>query len=235
MLKDAKNPYRLLEQLRNEVVSCSRCPRLVTFRQRISKEKRSQFKDWEYWGKPVPGFGNADSRLILVGLAPAAHGGNRTGRVFTGDKSGDFLVRCLYDVGLANQPDSNSVEDGLELKSIYLTPVLKCAPPGDKPTSEELRNCFQFFSSEIELLSSARCVIAFGRLAFDGCIRWWKTKIEMKSKDFPFGHGKFYDLPGKITLVASYHPSPRNVNTGRLTYPMMLRLLEKVKLLVPNI
>ncbi|MFQ6674487.1 MAG: uracil-DNA glycosylase [Fidelibacterota bacterium] len=218
-----------LNRLNQEIVACSRCPRLVDFRQSISKTKRKKYINWDYWGKPVPGFGDPEARLLLVGLAPAAHGGNRTGRVFTGDKSADFLVKCLYEVGLANQPNSDSMNDGLRLNRTYVTPVLKCVPPGDKPRPEELSNCFSYFQRELDVLTSVTHVVALGRIAFRGCLKIWQARQSLRVKDFPFGHGKFYNPDGQTTLVACYHPSPRNVNTGRLTHGAMIGLLKRVK------
>ena len=218
-----------LEELNRKIVACRRCPRLTAFREEVAETKRKRFKDWDYWGKPVPGFGDTRARLLLVGLAPAAHGGNRTGRVFTGDKSADFLVRCLYDVSLASQPNSDHLDDGLKLYGTYMTPILKCVPPGDRPKSEELRNCSPFFEAELLMLDHVRCILALGKIAFDGCLRFWRSILALKVKDYPFVHGQSYDLGNGITLVASYHPSPRNVHTGRLTYEQMVAVLERTK------
>ncbi|MFQ6616562.1 MAG: uracil-DNA glycosylase [Fidelibacterota bacterium] len=201
----------------------------MEYRQTVARTGNPRFPDWDYWGKPVPGYGDPGARLLLTGLAPAAHGGNRTGRVFTGDKSGDFLVKCLYHVGLANQSRSESLEDGLKLHRTYITPVLKCVPPKDKPTAQELSNCSDFLHRELGLLREVRCVMALGRIAFDQSIRLWKSRFSLRSRDFPFGHGEIFTLPDGRYLVASYHPSPRNVNTGRLTWEMMTTLLETAK------
>ncbi len=220
-----------LQALEDSVVVCRRCPRLVEFRESVAKAKRKQFMDWNYWGKPVPGYGDPEAKLLLIGLAPAAHGGNRTGRVFTGDKSAEFLMRCLHYVGLANQPNSDFRDDGLELYRTYMTPVLKCVPPEDKPKPDELTNCFPFFEEELSILANASCMLALGKIAFDGCLRYFRMRYEFKKKDYPFGHGNTYRFESGMELVAAYHPSPRNVNTGRLTYEAMIELLEKVKLL----
>lgn len=217
--------------LSESIIACMRCRRLVEFRESVAEAKRKQFIDWDYWGKPVPGFGDPEAKLLLIGLAPAAHGGNRTGRVFTGDKSADFLMRCLYDVGLANQPNSDSRDDGLELHKTYMTPVLKCVPPQDKPRSDELSNCFPFLEEELAILSNSSCLLALGKIAFDGCLRYLRMRYKFKKKDYPFGHGNSYQFKSGVRLVSAYHPSPRNVNTGRLTYEAMIELLEKVKLL----
>lgn len=224
--------YHSIELLKKDIIECRSCDRLVEFRESIAKKKRKQFREWEYWGKPVPGYGDSNGSLLLTGLAPAAHGGNRTGRVFTGDKSADFLVRCLYEVGIANQPNSESIDDGLELFNAYMTPVLKCVPPMDKPKPNELLNCAQFFSEELVLLKNVSCILALGKIAFDSCLRYFRNQFHFLMKDYPFGHGNKYILENGIILVGSYHPSPRNVNTGRLTQSMMISLLEKVKKLI---
>ena len=185
--------------------------------------------DWDYWGKPVPGYGDADAAIIIVGLAPAAHGGNRTGRVFTGDKSADFLMMCMHEVGMANQPNSDHMDDGLILDNCYMTPALKCVPPQDKPNAEELRNCFSYFGKEMAILKKANCMLALGKIAFDTCLRFWRNSFDIKVKDHPFRHHSIYELPNGFHLVGGYHPSPRNVNTGRLSKKMMIDLLNDVK------
>ena len=214
--------------LYREVVSCNLCQRIVDFRTRIANEKRKQFIDWTYWGKGVPGYGDINGELLLVGLAPAAHGGNRTARVFTGDKSADFLIMCLYEAGLANQPNSDSLDDGLELFNTFMTPVLKCVPPQDKPTAEELKNCSSFFNREIELLKNVKVILALGKIGLDGCLKYYRRFYDFKMKDYPFGHDVSYLFPNGIILKGSYNPSPRNVNTGRLNKEMMLKLLKEL-------
>ena len=216
-------------KLNKRIIACRKCKRLVNFREKIANQKTKRFKKWIYWGKPVTGYGNRNGKLIILGLAPAAHGGNRTGRVFTGDKSADFLVRCLYDVGIANQPNSDSLDDGLELINAYMTPVLKCVPPGDKPKPDELKQCAHYLSAELILLKNVKCILALGKIAFDACLRFFRTRYDFLMKDYPFGHGNKFVLQNGIKVVSSYHPSPRNVNTGRLTHPMMIELLEQVK------
>ncbi|HDY75642.1 MAG TPA: uracil-DNA glycosylase [Candidatus Marinimicrobia bacterium] len=181
--------------------------------------------DWTYWGRGVSGYGVPNAQLLLVGLAPAAHGGNRTARVFTGDKSADFLVMCLHEVGLANQPNSDALDDGLELKNTFMTPVLKCVPPQDKPTAEELRNCSKYFNRELDLLKNVKVILALGKIGFDGCLKYFRQFYDFKMKDYPFGHDVSYMMPNGIILKGSYHPSPRNVNTGRLNKGMMIDLL----------
>jgi uracil-DNA glycosylase family 4 len=201
----------------------------VDFRTKVAREKRKQFKDWTYWGKPIPGYGDPKGELLLVGLAPAAHGGNRTARVFTGDKSADFLVNCLHAEGLSNQPNSDALDDGLELKNTFMTPVLKCVPPQDKPTAAELQNCAPFFRKEMELLTQVKVILALGKIGFDGCLKYLRHDFDLKMKDYPFGHDKQYVLPNGMILWGCYHPSPRNVNTGRMNFEMMTELLRKIK------
>tara|TARA_B100000745_G_scaffold97004_1_gene61587 strand:+ start:1125 stop:1742 length:618 start_codon:yes stop_codon:yes gene_type:complete len=201
----------------------------VDFRTKVAREKRKQFRDWTYWGKPIPGYGDPKGELLLVGLAPAAHGGNRTARVFTGDKSADFLVSCLHAEGLSNQPNSDALDDGLELNNTFMTPVLKCVPPQDKPTAAELQNCAPFFRKEMELLTQVKVILALGKIGFDGCLKYFRHDFDLKMKDYPFGHDKRYVLPNGMILWGCYHPSPRNVNTGRMNFEMMTQLLRKIK------
>ena len=181
-----------LDDFNANIIHCNECDRLVDFRTKIAKEKRKQYMDWNYWGKPVPGYGDYNASLIIVGLAPAAHGGNRTGRVFTGDKSADFLMMCMHEAGLSNQPNSDSMNDGLKLHNCYMTPALKCVPPQDKPTAQELRNCFQYFNEEINLLNHSKCMLALGKIAFDACLRFWRSQFDIKVKDYPFKHHAVY-------------------------------------------
>ena len=217
------------EKLENLIVSCKKCPRLVRFRNKIAKDKRKKYINEKYWGKPITGFGDPKARILFVGLAPAAHGGNRTGRVFTGDRSSDFLYKCLYKANLSNQPNSDHRNDGLKLKDIFITTALKCVPPGDKPTKKELNTCFKYFNNEIEYLKNLKIVVALGKIAFDACLNYYMQDYQLKRKDFKFQHGTEYLLPDKKFLIGSYHPSPRNVNTGKIDENKMLRLLKKVK------
>ncbi len=217
-----------LISLEKEIIGCNKCTRLVEFREKIAQEKRKSYMDWEYWGKGVPGYGKADAALMILGLAPAAHGGNRTGRVFTGDKSADFLFKCLHHVGLANQPNSDHREDGLVLDG-YITPAVKCVPPGDKPTAKEKENCEPYLVREFELLKNLKVVLGLGKIGFDSCLKFVRKSYPFKMKDFKFGHGVRYELPNGLILFGAFHPSPRNVNTGRLTFDMMVDFLEKVK------
>ena len=217
-----------LKQLNKKIIKCRKCPRLINFIKKISTEKRKQNINETYWGKPVPGFGKTNSKLLILGLAPAAHGGTRTGRPFTGDKSSDFLFSCLKKANISNLPYSENLNDGLELKSTFITNILKCVPPGDKPTNEELSNCSNHFQNEIETLSKIQTIVALGKVAFDNCLKIYKKRFSIEKK-FIFKHGKKYLLPDKKTLIASYHPSPRNVNTKIITSTMMNRLFKKAK------
>ncbi len=218
-----------LSKLNNKIIECRQCERLVGFREKIASEKRKQYLKQDYWGKPITGYGDKKAKLLMVGLAPAAHGGNRTGRVFTGDKSADFLFKCLYKAGFSNQSISINRNDGLILKNLYLTTALKCVPPGDKPTSLELKTCFRFFNQEINLLKNTKVILALGKIAHDACINYYKQKYEIKNKDFIFTHASQNRLPDNKILIGSYHPSPRNVNTKRINEQKMVELLGKVR------
>ena len=218
-----------LSNLNKSIIHCTKCERLVNFREKVAKEKRKQYFDQDYWGKPITGYGDQNAKLLMVGLAPAAHGGNRTGRVFTGDRSADFLFSCLYKTGFASQPDSVNRNDGLKLYNMYLTTALKCVPPEDKPTSKELKTCFNFFNQEINHLKKITTIVALGKIGHDACINYYKQYYEIKNKDFMFSHGSTSILPDKKILIGSYHPSPRNVNTGRIDQNKMVKLLNKIK------
>ncbi len=218
-----------LRNLNKTITHCTKCDRLVNFREKIAKEKRKQYIDQIYWGKPITGYGDQKAKLLMVGLAPAAHGGNRTGRVFTGDKSADFLFSCLYKTGFANQPNSTNKNDGLVLKNMYLTTALKCVPPEDKPTSKELKTCFNYFNEEISYLKNVSIIVALGKIGYDACLNYYKQYYEIKNKDFIFSHGSKNILPDKKLLIGSYHPSPRNVNTGRINQNKMVKLLNSIK------
>ena len=222
------------QKLNKKIVSCTKCKRLVNFREKIAIEKRKQYINQTYWGKPITGFGDEDAKLLMVGLAPAAHGGNRTGRVFTGDQSSDFLFRCLYSAGLSNQSHSLHKKDNLELLDVYLTTALKCVPPGDKPTLDELKTCSYYFKKEIQFLTNANIILALGKVAFDACLDFYKTDYMIKKKNFIFSHGCKYILPDKKILVASYHPSPRNVNTGIINTNKMVNLLLEIKKMIKD-
>lgn len=220
-----------LEILNKTIINCNKCKRLVDFRKKIAKEKTKRFKYENYWGKPITGFGDPEAKVMFVGLAPAAHGGNRTGRVFTGDKSADFLFKCLFKVGYSNQPNSDNIDDGLRLQDAYLTTALKCVPPHDKPTSLELKNCFNFFNQEIDVIKNIKVVVCLGKIAFDTCIK----SLNLKNLGFRFAHGQLNKVNDGFYLATSYHPSPRNVNTGRLTEEDMLSFLKRLKRLEDHI
>jgi uracil-DNA glycosylase len=220
-----------LQVIESEVVACVRCPRLVTYRNRVAQEKRRAYRDCEYWGKPVPGFGDPKARLFILGLAPAAHGGNRTGRVFTGDSSGDFLFDALHRTGFCNQPNATCRDDGLRLKGAYITASARCAPPDNKPLPEEFRNCREYLERELDLLRELKVVVALGKIAFDTYLSVLKDRgqIERRS-EFTFSHGAAYKFPPPLpALVATYHPSRQNTQTGRLTKEMFLRIFQKAR------
>ena len=204
-----------LQVLTSEIVGCRRCPRLVAWREQVAHDRRAAFADQEYWGRPVPGFGDPAARIAVVGLAPAAHGGNRTGRVFTGDRSGDWLFAALWRAGLANQPTSVSVDDGLALRGAYVLAAVRCAPPRNKPTPVERDTCLPFLRRELALLDELRVVVALGQFAYQ------VVADEVGVRPRPrFGHGVEVPAPGGRTVVCSYHPSQQNTFTGRLTEPM---------------
>ena len=217
-----------ISQLNNKIIKCRSCTRLINFRKKILKKKRKQYINEQYWGKPITGFGDINGEMLFVGLAQAAHGGTRTGRVFTGDKSSDFLYKCLFKANISNQINSDHINDGLKLKNAYITAALKCVPPEDKPLKKELDNCSNFFNNEIELLKNLKVIVCLGKVAFDACKYFYKKKINLDQK-IKFGHGKIYSLKNGIKLVGCYHPSPRNVNTGRINEKKMVRLFQKIK------
>ena len=217
-----------LNNLNKTIINCKKCPRLVKFVDKISTIKRKQNINEIYWGKPVPGFGNLDSKLLIIGLAPAAHGGTRTGRAFTGDKSGDFLFNSLHKVGISNYPFSKNLNDNLRLKSTYITNILKCVPPEDKPLSNEISNCSIFFDKEILSLKKLKVIVTLGKVSFDNCLKLYKQKFNIKQK-FIFKHGKTFTLPNGLIVLSSYHPSPRNVNTKLISNKMMINLFKKAK------
>ena len=216
------------KKLNKTIVNCKKCPRLTNFIKKISLEKRKQNINEKYWGKPVTGFGDLKAKLMIIGLAPAAHGGTRTGRAFTGDKSGDFLFKSLYSVKISNQDYSKKNNDGLKLDSTYITNILKCVPPGDKPKNNELIRCSDYFIKELDYLENLSVIVALGKVAFDNCLKIYKKKFKINKK-FEFKHGKKYLLPDNKTLIASYHPSPRNVNTKVVTTRMINQLFRKAK------
>ena len=205
-----------IELLDAEVAGCRRCPRLVEWRERVAGEKRAAFADWEYWGRGVPSFGAGDARILIVGLAPAAHGANRTGRMFTGDRSGDWLYRALHQAGLANQTESSSRDDGLELLGARVTSVVRCAPPENKPTTAERDQCLPFLRRELAALAGLRVIVCLGAYAWENVLR--ELGIRPRPK---FAHGAEAEAPDGTTVLASFHPSQRNTFTGKLTEPML--------------
>jgi len=216
------------KKLNNTIIKCKKCPRLIKFSKKISSIKRRQNISEVYWGKPVTGFGDINAKLMIIGLAPAAHGGTRTGRAFTGDKSGGFLFNCLHKTGISNLPTSTNSKDGLKLNSTYITNILKCVPPGDKPLNIELNNCSNYFDDEIQNLKNLKVIITLGKIAFDNCIKFYK-KNYIINKKIIFIHGAKYSLPDGKILIPSYHPSPRNVNTKVINTKKMISLLKTAK------
>ena len=216
------------KKLNKTIVNCKKCPRLTNFIKKISTEKRKQNIDEKYWGKPVTGFGDISAKLMIIGLAPAAHGGTRTGRVFTGDKSGDVLFKSLHSVNISNQNFSKNMNDGLKLKSSYITNILKCVPPGDKPMRNELMSCSNYFEKELNYLKNLKVIVALGKVAFDNCLKIYKKRFNV-SKKINFKHNKKYLLPDGRILIACYHPSPRNINTKVVTSSMINQLFRKAK------
>ena len=216
------------KKLNKTIINCKKCKRLRNFSEKIAIKKRKQNIDESYWGKPVTGFGHENSKLLIVGLAPAAHGGNRTGRAFTGDKSGDFLFKCLYNEGISNRPISQKIDDGLKIKSTFVTNILKCVPPQDKPNLKEIKNCSIYFKNEIKYLKKLRVILTLGRTAFDNFLKIYYEQFKIKQK-FLFKHGENYLLPDGKILISCYHPSPRNVNTGLLNEKKMRKILKFIK------
>jgi uracil-DNA glycosylase family 4 len=214
---------RQLEILKRDVIACGRCPRLREYCARIAAERRRAYRDQEYWGRPVPPFGDPDAQMLVIGLAPAAHGGNRTGRMFTGDRSGDFLYRALYETGFASQSQSVSRDDGMQLTGAYISAAVRCAPPDNKPTPEEFRNCRPYLEREIDLLKSLRVVVALGKLAFDAYLGVLRDRTVIRTRSaFVFAHDREHVIaPGLPILISSYHPSQQNTSTGRLTAKML--------------
>ena len=209
-----------LQALESQLIHCHKCPRLVAWREQVAAAKRKAYQDWEYWGKPVPGFGDPAARLLVVGLAPGAHGSNRTGQMFTGDASGDFLYPALYRAGFANRPRTAARGDGLELRDVFISAICRCAPPQNKPTRDEMRNCLPWLAAEMACLPNLRGIVALGRLAFDGVLEL-PAFSGINKKELTFHHGAFYKLgDGMPWLLCSYHPSRQNTQTGRLSAAM---------------
>jgi uracil-DNA glycosylase len=214
--------------LNREVIACTRCPRLVAYREQIAREKRRAYRGWDYWGKPVPGFGDPNARVLVMGLAPGAHGSNRTGRPFTGDASGNFMYPVLYEVGFVSQPTATDRNDGLTLKNLYITAAVRCAPPDNKPTLQELAACAPFLDREIAGLKNLRVVVALGKIGFDAYLNFLKRRGVLSSKKgYLFKHGASYRTPDGKVLLASYHPSNQNTQTGKLTRKMFLKIFQE--------
>jgi uracil-DNA glycosylase family 4 len=216
-----------LRILNQEIVSCTRCARLTEYREMIGRVKRRAYIDQEYWAKPVPGFGDLRGRVLLLGLAPGAHGSNRTGRPFTGDGSGYFLYPVLYKAGFASQPNATNIADGMKLHDAYITSAVRCAPPGNKPLPEEISTCAQYLDRELALLKNVRVVVALGRIGFDAYLNHLRRQGLIKSRaPYVFGHGRYYTMPDGRILLASFHPSLQNTNTGKLTEAMFLEIFK---------
>ena len=216
--------------LNQEVVNCVRCPRLVAYRQQVGQEKRRAYREHEYWARPVPGFGDPKARVLILGLAPGAHGSNRTGRPFTGDASGKFMYPILYKVGFASQPNAEHRDDGLRLIDCYITAAIRCAPPDNKPMLSELANCAPFLDRELAILKNVQVVVALGKIGFDAYLSFLKRQGLVRSRGgYEFRHAATYTLPNGKVLLASYHPSNQNTATGKLTAPMFEAVFRAAK------
>lgn len=216
-----------LVNLNQKIIKCKRCPRLASYIQQISKNKIKRFNDQKYWGKPLPGFGDFNAELILIGLAPAAHGGNRTGRMFTGDSSGDWVARILYEKGFATRPTSEQVGDGFKLINAYITAAVRCAPPQNKPLKEELDNCSSYLKEEMSILKNVKVIVCLGKIAFDSCCKL------LHIKSAKFGHGKLFRL-GNVVIIPTYHPSRQNTQTGRLRWNQWAKIFSKAKKIIDD-
>lgn len=220
--------YKDLGELADDIVQCEKCRRLRDYAKAVARKKPLRFADWTYWARPVPGFGDSNARLLIIGLAPAATGALRTGRVFTGDSSGRFLVRALHEAGYANQPISESTHDGLSYTDCYVTAAVKCSPPRDKPNEAEFRNCSAYLDAEVSLMKNLRSVLTLGALAFGAYLDHLRRQgVDVRGAKFV--HGKAYRFSERPTLYASYHPSPRNTNTGVLTQQMLVSVLARIR------
>jgi len=216
-----------LKGLNAEVIACTRCPRLVIYREQVARDKRRAYRDCDYWGKPVPGFGDPGARVLVLGLAPGAHGSNRTGRPFTGDASGKFMYPVLHETGFANQPCATDRNDGLVLRNLYITAAARCAPPDNRPLPEELANCAPYLDRELQCLKNLKVIVALGKIAFDAYLNHLKRRGELSKKTYIFKHGATYEMSNGRTLIASYHPSNQNTQTGKLTRPMFVSIFKE--------
>jgi uracil-DNA glycosylase len=222
-------PETELEELQEIVVRCRKCPRLVAYLKEVSNHKPRRYQDWDYWAKPLPSFGDPRARILIIGLAPAAQGGNRTGRMFTGDRSGEWLFGALHQFGFANQPNSTCRDDGFSLSDAYITATIRCAPPKNKPLPEEIENCRPYFLKELDLLKNVKILLPLGQIALTQTLK----SLRLKGFDIlplAFGHGRVYPLPNGQTLITTYHPSQQNTQTGKLTRPMFHRIFEMAKM-----
>lgn len=225
-----------LTVLNREVIGCTRCPRLVVYRQQVAQEKRRAYRDWEYWGKPVPGFGDPNARVLIMGLAPGAHGSNRTGRPFTGDASGKFMYPVLYETGFASQPNADSRDDGMKLTDLYITAAVRCAPPDNKPLPQELAQCAPFLDREIDGLKRVKVIVALGKIGFDAYLNAAKRHGGITDrKAYIFKHGAKYRFPDGKVLLASYHPSNQNTQTGKLTREMFVKIFQEAARLADDL
>lgn len=222
-----------LEKLQRMVIRCRKCPRLVDYLREVSNRKPKRYRDWDYWAKPLPSFGDPEARLLIVGLAPAANGGNRTGRMFTGDRSGEWLFGTLYQFGFANQPNSSQRDDGFALSDCYITATIRCAPPQNKPLPMEIENCRPHFLKELDLLKKTKIIVPLGQIAFAQTLK----SLRIQGLEIPplaFGHGKVYPLPNGQMMITTYHPSQQNTQTGKLTKPMFYKIFEMVQKRIKN-
>jgi uracil-DNA glycosylase family 4 len=221
---------KTLEELNARIVDCGKCSRLREHCVEIASRRRRAYAEWEYWGRPVPSFGDPQARVLILGLAPGAHGSNRTGRPFTGDGSGEFLYPVLHEAGFASQPRAISRDDGMKLDDLWITSVARCAPPGNKPTPEELRNCAPWLDEELRLLTNLCVIVCLGRIAFEGLLMWARRMGVITSRaEYAFAHGAEYTFPNGLKVITSYHPSLQNTNTGKLTRPMFLAVFERAR------
>jgi uracil-DNA glycosylase family 4 len=221
---------KALAALNARIVACERCERLLPYCAEVARVRRRAYAEFEYWGRPVPSFGDANARVLVLGLAPGAHGSNRTGRMFTGDGSGDFLFPVLHEAGFASQPNAVTRDDGMKLSDLWISAVVHCAPPGNKPTPEEQRNCASWLDEEVRLLRNLRIVVCLGKIAFDGFLAHQLRAGMLESRaGLVFGHGAEYELASGLTLIASYHPSLQNTNTGKLTKAMLLGIFRRAR------
>jgi uracil-DNA glycosylase len=224
------SPPSGLDVLNARIIACSRCERLRAHCADVARTRRRAYANWEYWGRPVPSFGDPKARVLALGLAPGAHGSNRTGRPFTGDGSGDFMYPVLHEAGFASMPNATSRDDGMQLTDLWISAVVRCAPPGNKPTLEEQRNCAPWLDEEIRLLRDLRVVVCLGRIAFDGLLAHaQRTGVISSRTGYTFAHAAEYTLPNGLQVVASFHPSLQNTNTGRLTRPMFLAVFRRAR------